>query len=180
MLIQPDLRRAPRGSALADSNGAPFFQIILSANDRKKISHAGRCGRYDADDASNRLFRPAAEIVDQAYLAAGLAGEAGVAAVQDQPVMRVQHELRRNHALEAKLHLERRIARGQACSIADPKHVRVHRHGVFANAMLSTTLAVLRPAPGSDSSSLRVRGTSPPNPAISFSDSAMTFFALLR
>jgi hypothetical protein len=44
VLIQPDWRRAPRGSALADSNGAPFFQIILPDNNRKKISHAGRCG----------------------------------------------------------------------------------------------------------------------------------------
>ena len=47
-------------------------------------------------------------------------------------------------------------------------------------AMLSTTFAVLRPAPGSDSISARVRGTSLPNSAISFSDSAMTFLALLR
>jgi len=45
---------------------------------------------------------------------------------------------------------------------------------------LSTTLAVLRPAPGSDSISARVFGTSPPKSVINFSDSAITFFALLR
>ncbi len=35
-------------------------------------------------------------------------------------------------------------------------------------------------ARSNDSISARVRGTSPPNSAISFSDSAMTFLALLR
>src|SRR5262249_43652512 len=35
----------------------------------------------------HRLLRPPAEIVDQADLAARLSREAGVAAVQDQPVM---------------------------------------------------------------------------------------------
>ncbi len=47
-------------------------------------------------------------------------------------------------------------------------------------AMLSTTLAVLRPTPGSVSSSARVRGTVPPNSATSFFDSATTFLALVR
>src|ERR1700738_3963816 len=81
---------------------------------------------------SNRLLRPAAEIVDQAYLAARLARQTGVAAMQDQPVMCVQHELGRNHTLETKFHLERRIARRQTCPIADAKHVGVYSHGVFA------------------------------------------------
>ena len=48
------------------------------------------------------------------------------------------------------------------------------------NAMLSTTLAVLRPTPGSASSASRERGTSPPCSAISFCESATTFFALVR
>src|SRR6202048_2672476 len=83
---------------------------------------------------SNRLLPTAAEIVDQAYLAARLARQTGVVAMQDQPVMCVQHELGRNHALETKLHLERRIARRQTGPIADAKHMRVHRHGVFAES----------------------------------------------
>ncbi|MNL83992.1 hypothetical protein D3C87_2118080 [compost metagenome] len=50
----------------------------------------------------------------------------------------------------------------------------------WPKAMESTTLAVFRPTPGSVTSSSRVRGTSPPKSVISFSLSAMTFFALLR
>src|SRR5690348_15248207 len=65
----------------------------------------------------DRLFRPAAKIVDQAYLAARLPGETGVAAVQDQPVMGVQHELRRDHLFEPQLDLERRLARRQPGAI---------------------------------------------------------------
>ena len=48
------------------------------------------------------------------------------------------------------------------------------------NAMLSTTFAVLRPTPGSASNASRSRGTMPSCKAISFSDKAITFFALLR
>src|SRR4249920_3293279 len=47
-------------------------------------------------------------------------------------------------------------------------------------AMLSTTLAVLRPTPGSASSASRVRGTSPACSSTSFFDKATTFFALVR
>src|SRR5215475_15586744 len=63
-----------------------------------------------SDDASDRLFRPAAEIVDQAYLTARLAGETGVAAMQDQPVMRVQHEFFRNDFFETKFDFKRRMS----------------------------------------------------------------------
>ncbi|ODT90147.1 MAG: hypothetical protein ABS82_16995 [Rhodanobacter sp. SCN 67-45] len=45
-------------------------------------------------------------------------------------------------------------------------------------AVLSTTLAVLRPTPGSASSASRVRGTSPPYCSISSRHSAITFLAL--
>ena len=48
------------------------------------------------------------------------------------------------------------------------------------NAMLSTTLAVLRPTPGSASSASRSAGTLPPCSSTSFCDSATTFFALVR
>ena len=47
-------------------------------------------------------------------------------------------------------------------------------------ATLSTTLAVLRPTPGSVSSASRSRGTSPPCSSTSIRDSAMMFFALVR
>ena len=47
-------------------------------------------------------------------------------------------------------------------------------------AVLSTTLAVLRPTPGRASSASRWCGTSPPCSAMSACDSPITFFALLR
>src|SRR5262245_8382803 len=47
-------------------------------------------------------------------------------------------------------------------------------------ATLSTTLAVLRPTPGSASSASRVRGTAPPCSLTSCCDRATTFFALVR
>src|SRR5258705_5201638 len=86
---------------------------------------------YDVDHASNRLFRPAAEIVDQTYLAARLACQTGVTAMQDQPVMGMQLEFGGNHALKAKLHLERRIAPGKTGSIGNTEHVRIDRPGGF-------------------------------------------------
>ena len=50
----------------------------------------------------------------------------------------------------------------------------------FPNATLSTTLAVLRPTPGSASSASRDRGTLPPCSATRRRDSSTTFFALPR
>src|SRR6266567_5566464 len=82
--------------------------------------------------SSHRLFRPTAEIVDQAYLAARLARQTGITPVQDQPVMGMQLEFGGNHALKTKLHLERRIAWSKTRSIGDAEYVRVHRQSVFA------------------------------------------------
>src|SRR5580692_8059397 len=67
------------------------------------------------------LFRPAAEIVDQAHLAARLARQAGVTAMQDQPVMGVKHEFVGDHPFEPKLHFQRRLARCKTGAIADAK-----------------------------------------------------------
>jgi hypothetical protein len=50
----------------------------------------------------------------------------------------------------------------------------------WPNAVFSTTLAVLRPTPGRRSSASRSPGTSPPCSLMSISDSATTFFALVR
>src|SRR4051812_7850626 len=61
-------------------------------------------------DVSHRLFRPPAKIVDHAYVAARLAGQADVAAVQDQPVMGMQHEFGRDHLLQGEFDLERIVA----------------------------------------------------------------------
>src|SRR6185295_3897643 len=74
---------------------------------------------HDNDDASDRLLRPPAKIVDQTYLAARLAGEARVAPVQDQPVMGVQHEFGRDHLFQPEFDLQRRIAGRQPRAVAD-------------------------------------------------------------
>ena len=50
----------------------------------------------------------------------------------------------------------------------------------WPKAVLSTTLAVLRPTPGSFSSASRSAGTSPPCSSSRICDSAITFFALVR
>src|ERR1700688_933103 len=72
---------------------------------------------------SHRLLRPAAEIIDQAHLAARLARQTGVAAMQDQPVMGVQHEFGWDHALEFEFDLKRGTAWRQPRAIADAKHM---------------------------------------------------------
>src|SRR5258708_5680988 len=104
---------------------------LLPGRNRAKPPTPEHAGRNDGGHASNRLLRPAAEIVNQAYLAAWLARQTGVAAVQDQPMMRVQHEFGGNHALKTKLDLERRRAWRQSRPIADAEHVGIHRHGVL-------------------------------------------------
>src|SRR6185503_6582476 len=57
------------------------------------------------------LLAELAELADQALRAAGLARDAHVAAVQDQPVVRVLEKLRRGEFQELLLHLERVLAR---------------------------------------------------------------------
>src|SRR5579883_3000674 len=81
---------------------------------------------------SDCLFRPAAEIVDQANLAARLARQAGIAAMQDQPMMRVQHELGRNYFLKPEFDLERRLARRKPGTIGDAKYMGIDSDGAVA------------------------------------------------
>ena len=103
---------------------------------------------YDGDHASHRLFGPTAEIVDQTDLAARLARQACVAAVQDQPVMRMQHEFGWNHLLQPELDFERRVARRQTCSVADPEYMGIHRHGVLAERHVEHDIRRLASRPG--------------------------------
>src|SRR5262249_49781828 len=94
-----------------------------------------RCGSTPPsgpDDALDRLLRPAAKIVDQANLATRLAGKAGVTAVQNQPMMCMQHEFGGNDLLEAELDLERRLARRKTGAIGDAEDVGIDRKRVFA------------------------------------------------
>src|SRR5947208_12150780 len=96
-----------RGSSLCEKMSVSFVALDsrLRGNERSLLRRRL---------TQHRLLRPAAEIVDDAALAQRLAGEAGVAPVQDQPVMGVQHELLRNDLEQAELDIERRFARREA------------------------------------------------------------------
>src|SRR5580692_12990525 len=70
-----------------------------------------------------RLVR--AEIDDHANAAQRLASHADVAAVQDQPVMRVQQEPARDDAHETVFDLTRRLAGRDVQAIGGPEHMGV-------------------------------------------------------
>ncbi len=95
-------------------------------------------------------------------------------------MMSMQHELVRDHALQLQLHVEHVLARRHVGAIADAEDMGVHSHRVLAKRHVEHDIGGLAPRPGNDSISARVRGTTPPNSRISFSDSAITFFALVR
>ena len=165
----------------------PLFAMALMVHMHKKLSQralieARADRRYHAAcrASRHRLPRPVAEIRDHAFFAERLAREARIAPVQDQPVMRMHHVFGRDH-------LDQRNSTSSGFfPIASPVRLPTRNTCVSTamvgspNAILSTTFAVLRPTPGSASSASRVRGTSLPCSAISFSDSEMTFFALSR
>src|SRR5688500_4873064 len=73
-----------------------------------------------------------AQVADQALRAAGLAREADVAPVQDQPVVRVLQILGRSELEELLLNFERVLARGDAGPVGDAEDMRVDRHGRLA------------------------------------------------
>src|SRR6266850_7792719 len=69
-----------------------------------------------------------AQVADQAGRAAGRARQADVAAVQDQPMVRVVQVFRRRELEQLLLDLERILARGEAGAVGDAEDVRVDRH----------------------------------------------------
>src|SRR5687768_697533 len=77
----------------------------------------------------NTGFRPElAQVADQALRAAGLAREADVAPVQDQPVMRILQVLRRGELEQLELHFERVLARRNSRAIRNAENMRIDRH----------------------------------------------------
>ncbi len=69
-----------------------------------------------------------AQIANDAFRTAGLASDAGVAPMQDQPMMRVDGVLGRDHAQQLLLHLERRRAGREPGAVGNTEHVRIDRH----------------------------------------------------
>src|SRR5690606_24298383 len=73
----------------------------------------------------------AALVDDRASPALGQPRLAGVAAVQDQPMMRVAPERLRNTLLQPCLDLFGGLARGETRAVGDAEHVRVDRESLL-------------------------------------------------
>ena len=91
----------------------------------------------------------AAEVDHRAAPAFGQPRLAGVAAVQDQPVVRVAAERLRHDFLELGLDLVDRLARRQAGAVADAEDMRVDREGLLAERCVEHDIGGLAPTPGS-------------------------------
>src|SRR5258708_39911931 len=78
------------------------------------------------------LLPELAEIADQALRTAGLVRGADVAAVQDQPVVRVVQEFGRGKFHQPVLHLARVLAGREPGAVGAAEDVRIDRHARFA------------------------------------------------
>src|SRR4029078_480582 len=76
-----------------------------------------------------RLAAKFAQVADQTLGAAGLAREADIATVQDQPVMGVAQEFRRNELEQLVLDRARILSRRDPGPVCDAEYVRVDRDG---------------------------------------------------
>jgi hypothetical protein len=94
------------------------------------------------------LMGPISSLIAALFVDEVAARLADIAAVQDQPVMRVAHVLRRNHAHPAQLDLERRLARRQAGAVGDAEDVRVDGHGRLAEGHVEHDIGGLAPDAG--------------------------------
>ncbi len=102
-----------------------------------------------------------AEVFNQAGAAARLAGNAGITSMQDQPVMTVDLKLGGDH-LRSFSSTCSTFLPGANCVRLQTRKMCVSTAMVGQpKAVLSTTLAVLRPTPGSASSAALSSGTSP-------------------
>ena len=127
----------------------PLFGMAFMVHMHKRLRGtkcAGHGGRLIC--VLDRLFRPAAQIVDQTFLAQRPPRQAGVAAVQDQPVVGVALVLVGHHLLEVHLDLERRLAGRQPGPVADAEDVRVDRDRRLAERDIEHDICGLAPDAG--------------------------------
>src|SRR5436190_12201865 len=94
---------------------------------KKKSRTWSRVGLYIL-----RLPPELAQVADQALRALGLPRHADVAAVQDQPVVRILEELGRRELEQLELHFKRILPRRDTRAVGDTEDMRVHRHGLLA------------------------------------------------
>ena len=125
-------------------------------------------GVTSGDGRVSRLPRPLAQIGDQTLLAQRAAGEAGVATVQDEPVVGVQ-----KGSARARLPSASSRRRAGSCrapgrgAVADPEDGGIDGDGRLAKGNIEHHVCGLRPMPGSASSASRSCGTLPPCSATS-------------
>ena len=145
----------------------------------QRVPRACRRPRLRLSRPARRLRLVFAEIDHGADRAFGFARFADVAAVQQQPVMRVQQEFRR-HALAAAAPRPRAACRRARARAGSRRGRYACRPASSAcrRRCSSTTFAVLRPTPGSSSSASRCCGTAPPCFSSRIRHVARMFFTL--
>src|SRR5688572_23264172 len=114
-------RITSRASDSMPSSGVPARYLRQAS---KKLSRT--CPRLGSNMPG--LLPELAQVADQALRAAGLAREADVAPVQDQPVVRVLQELGRRELDEALLDFARIATRSELRAVGDAEDVRVDGH----------------------------------------------------
>jgi len=80
------------------------------------------------DLSKTLLLSGSTEITDNAFRAVRVAGFTGVAAMQNQPVVRIEQELLRNALEKFAFDYQGCFAQGQPGSIGNTKNMRIHGH----------------------------------------------------
>src|SRR5689334_15561722 len=91
------------------------------------------------------LISRKAQIADDTSVAPWLARLTNIAAVQNQPVMRVPQVASGNYAQQAKLDLQRGFTLGERQAVCHPKHVRVDGERAFAKSDVEYDVGRLAP-----------------------------------
>src|SRR4051794_30148375 len=122
-----------------------------SGSPARYLRHAPKnISRTCSRDGSNilRLALELAQVADEALRAAGFAREAHIAAMQDQPVMRVLQELRRRRLEKLLFHFNDILSGREPCAVRDAEDVRVDGHGGLAEGRVEDDVGRLAPDAG--------------------------------
>src|ERR1700674_5139428 len=92
-----------------------------------------------------RLMRIFAEVRDDTNRAGRTARPASIAAMQNQPVMRVVAKFQRHELHEFLFDLTHRLARRNARAIGDTKYVSVHRNRCLAKSGIQNDVGSFAP-----------------------------------
>src|SRR5690349_9754334 len=116
-------------SGWASATSAASVSMPTSGSPARYLRHASKkvSRTWSRLGLNTRLLPEFAKVADQALWAAGLARDAHVAPVEDQPVVRVLQELRRRELEQLLLDLQRILARREVGAIRDAEDMRVDR-----------------------------------------------------